>query len=195
MPARLMLGITGKYSSKPTACKAVLTNEIRVSLNIDHVHLVDEATPQPDDVYGIPDKLHHNRTMSRITGSPQAATSNNSSPDGKAPRVEDNLRQNGRTTDDQLLQAGTSIALEELPVATQPAPVVSPEQPDYNARLGRNWAARLERRASKRPVREGRDGRSVHCQCCCSEEEGILVRPRNQFGNHASGRLTCLGTM
>lgn len=165
-----------------------MAHELRVSLNIDHVHLVDEATPQPDDVYGIPDKLHHNRTMSRITGSPQAATSNSSSPEGKGSGVEDNLRYKGPTTGNQLLQAGTSIALEELPVATQPAPLVSSsEQPDYNVRLGRNWAARLERRASKRPVREeGRDDRSVHCQCCCSEEEGILVRRLDRSGNRAA---------
>ncbi|KAL8748779.1 MAG: hypothetical protein Q9184_007094, partial [Pyrenodesmia sp. 2 TL-2023] len=129
----------------------------RVSLNIDHVHLVDEATPQPDDVYGIPDKLHHNRTMSRITGSPQAATSNSSSPQEKYPRTNDSQRREGPTNDKQLQRSSpsTSVALEKQPVATQPAPIVfSPEQPARNVRLAQKWAARLERRASKRPVRE-----------------------------------------
>ncbi|KAL8916604.1 MAG: hypothetical protein Q9208_008417 [Pyrenodesmia sp. 3 TL-2023] len=133
----------------------------RVSLDIDHVHLIDEATPQPDDVYGIPARLHHNRKMSRITGSPQAAPSNSSSPQEENPRSDDNIRQEWPMNGKQVMQnsPGTLVAFDELPVATQPAPVVSsPKQPDCNVRLARNWAARLERRASKRPAREAGPG-------------------------------------
>lgn len=173
-----------------------MTAGFRVSLNIDHVHLVDEATPQPDDVYGIPDKLHHNRTMSRITGSPQVATSNSSSPQEKNPRTDDSERQEGPTSDKQLLRRSlsTSAALEELPVATQPASIVfSPEQPDYKVQLAHEWAARLERKASKLPVQEEgrRESRSVHCQCYCSEEEGVLVSSLDRSGNSDADFLTC----
>ncbi|CAL8580240.1 hypothetical protein XPA_005970 [Xanthoria parietina] len=43
----------------------------QVSLNITHMQLVGEDQVNPDDLYGIPERMHYHRTMSRVVDSPQ----------------------------------------------------------------------------------------------------------------------------
>ncbi|KAI4252537.1 MAG: hypothetical protein L6R42_007918 [Xanthoria sp. 1 TBL-2021] len=55
----------------------------RVSLDITHMQPVGEDEVDPDDLYGIPERMHHNRTLSRVLDSPQdraMARSNNGFP-------------------------------------------------------------------------------------------------------------------
>ncbi|KAL8650458.1 MAG: hypothetical protein Q9226_005136 [Calogaya cf. arnoldii] len=55
----------------------------RVSLNITHMQLAEEDEVDYDDLYGIPERMHHNKTVSRVLDTPNdrmKAHSNNSFP-------------------------------------------------------------------------------------------------------------------
>ncbi|KAL9015039.1 MAG: hypothetical protein Q9173_000337 [Seirophora scorigena] len=57
-----------------------ITYGFRVSLDITHMQRVGEEDAQSDHLYTIPDKMLHNRVLSRITGSPQANLVSSSPP-------------------------------------------------------------------------------------------------------------------
>ncbi|KAL8653204.1 MAG: hypothetical protein Q9210_002246 [Variospora velana] len=127
----------------------------RVSLDITHMQRVGEEDAQSDHLYTIPDKMLHNRVLSRITGSPQAGLASSSLP--------------------QTLLQGRS----EPPVPTQEVTAPSrAKMPGNNSmQLSQFWAERLKRRASKRPSRdESTGGILVDCQCHHSKDEGEMVR-------------------
>lgn len=136
-----------------------ITYGFSVSLDITHMQRVGEEDAQSDHLYTIPDKMLHNRVLSRITGSPQADLASSS------------------------LSQTVLQGRPEPPVPTQE--VAAPSQvkmPGNNSmQLSQVWVERLERRASKRPTRhESTEGIVVDCQCHHLKDEGEMVR-RNEI--------------
>lgn len=131
-----------------------ITYVFRVSLDITHMQRVGEEDAQSDHLYTIPDKMLHNRVLSRLTGSPQANLVSSSPP--------------------QTLLQGCP----DPPVPTQEvAASGQAETAGKSMQLSPFWAERLERRASKRSTRDGPpEGRLVDCQCHHSKSEGEMVR-------------------
>ncbi|KAI4208421.1 MAG: hypothetical protein LQ348_000187 [Seirophora lacunosa] len=146
---------SSEWRPKTVEAGYVDSGQHRVSLDITHMQRVGEEDAQSDHLYTIPDKMLHNRVLSRLTGSPQANLVSSSPP--------------------QTLLQGCP----DPPVPTQEvAASGQAETAGKSMQLSPFWAERLERRASKRSTRDGPpEGRLVDCQCHHSKSEGEMLRP------------------
>ncbi|KAI4260177.1 MAG: hypothetical protein LQ352_000442 [Teloschistes flavicans] len=105
------------------------------------MQLVGDEDFHPEDLYGIPNGMLHNRTVSRVTNTPQSAGFQRQG----SPGSEANLTNDLDKLHDQSLEDLTHIS--DSMIATQKLP--SPSQPDRPAkkmRLSGSWALRMEER-------------------------------------------------
>lgn len=146
----------------------------RVSLNITHMQLVGEEEPHADELYGIPDRMLHNRKLSRVTGSPQRGSSEY---DGASLNKDmSNCISLCEVFEDNSFQTAQSPTPSLI--ATQRLPSQQSKRPMLEMQLCRPWFARLEQRRVSRGLgaREGDKRYPVHCQCNLSKKVGAMVR-------------------
>ncbi|KAL9005372.1 MAG: hypothetical protein Q9188_001857 [Gyalolechia gomerana] len=139
------------------------------------MQLVGEEEPHSDELYGIPDRMRHNRKLSRVTGSPQCESpeyGNGGSPN----KGTSSCASHSEALEDHSIQSTQSPAPSL--VATQRLPSPGNERPMSEMQLSRAWFAQLEqRRVSRGFVGGGSDKRElIRCQCNLSEKEGAMVR-------------------
>lgn len=167
---RVTIGLYTQFSRTRTR---PATNWGRVSLDITHMQLVGDEDFHPEDLYGIPNGMLHNRTVSRVTNTPQSAGFQRQG----SPGSEANLTNDLDKLHDQSLEDLTHIS--DSMIATQKLP--SPSQPDRPAkkmRLSGSWALRMEERIRvQAPVpRVAVGAHVVHCQCWFLGDEGEMVQ-------------------
>ncbi|KAL8695143.1 MAG: hypothetical protein Q9218_000311 [Villophora microphyllina] len=159
----------GKYLRSLRLESAAYTS--RVSLNITHMQLVGEEESHPEDLYGIPDNMLHNRTVSRVTDTPQSSGYQRSESNPSHANLTDDLD----SVHDEISQNLTHIS--DSMIATQRLPSQSQQdRPVKKMRLSWSWAQRIENKSVQYPVPEvDMDAHVVHCQCGFAREEGEMV--------------------
>ncbi|KAL8942262.1 MAG: hypothetical protein Q9211_001464 [Gyalolechia sp. 1 TL-2023] len=163
------------WRPKTIEAGAVDSGHHRVSLNITHMQLIGEEEPHSDELYGIPDRMLHNRKLSRVTGSPQGESpeyDNGGSPNQST----SSCASHGEAPEDnsiQIIQSPTPSL-----VATPRLPSPGNGWPMSEMQLSQALFAQLEqRRISRGCVEGGNDARdAIHCQCNLSEKEGAMVQ-------------------
>lgn len=148
----------------------------RVSLNVTHMQLVGEEEPHPDDLYGIPDSMFHNRKLSRVTDTPHGPAQGvyvnvreSTPPHTSMIEDLDDLHHEG--SDGATHVTDSLIATQRLPSQTQP------DRGMDRMKLSSPWATRLAKKTtSKGYVSRGSiNGDIVDCQCKYGREEGEMV--------------------
>ena len=173
-----------------------------VSLNITYTQRVGEDRVDPEDLYGIPERLQHSRIVSRVVDTPHRYNGSRQRNTSKQPHQRHLLRSEGRlqvpqspldnmtaNTSKVVAFPGTSPSTvishlseqcsrvsqstpNEL-VGTQKLPAA--ETPHRFVRLSKHTVQRLQEKGAPRwKVTDNKE--HVHCQCNFYRKEGNMVR-------------------
>lgn len=161
----------GRYTRFPRSRSA--TNLDRVSLNITHMQLVGDEDFQHEDLYGIPNGMLHNRTVSRVTNTPQSAGLQRLGSPGSAANLAVDLDiLHDRSLEDLTHISDSMIATQKLPSQSQP------DRPVKKMTLSWSWVRRMEEKAGVQDPVPGvvAGAHVVNCQCGFVGDEGEMVQ-------------------
>ncbi|KAI4196004.1 MAG: hypothetical protein LQ350_006836 [Teloschistes chrysophthalmus] len=130
----MTLPFNADWRPKTVEAGSVNAGHHRVSLNITHMQLVGDEGFHPEDLYGIPNGMLHNRTVSRVTNTPQSAgVQRLGSPISDANLTDDLDKIHDRSLEDLTHISDSMIATQKLPSQSQP------DRPAKKMRLSRSW--------------------------------------------------------
>ncbi|KAL9030720.1 MAG: hypothetical protein Q9196_001192 [Gyalolechia fulgens] len=185
------LALTGTTPSSISVTNAREGLRELIRLIVSHTSKMPDLPEEPhsDELYGIPDRMLHNRKLSRVTGSPQGESpeyDNGGSPNQST----SSCASHGEAPEDnsiQIIQSPTPSL-----VATPRLPSPGNGWPMSEMQLSQALFAQLEqRRISRGCVEGGNDARdAIHCQCNLSEKEGAMVRSVPDDIDHTCSVLT-----
>ncbi|KAL9632105.1 MAG: hypothetical protein Q9204_003933, partial [Flavoplaca sp. TL-2023a] len=174
----------------------------RVSLNITYTQRVGEDRVDPEDLYGIPERLQHSRIVSRVVDTPHRYNGSRQRDTSKQPDQRHLLRSEGRlqvpqspldnvaaNTSKVVVFPGTSPITvishlsEQCSHVSQSTPdeldgtqkLPAAERPHRFVRLSKHTVQRLQEKGAPRwKVTDNKE--HVHCQCNFNRKEGNMLR-------------------
>ncbi|KAI4105795.1 MAG: hypothetical protein L6R37_002542 [Teloschistes peruensis] len=187
----MTLPFNADWRPKSVEAGSVNAGRHRVSLNITHMQLVGDEDFQHEDLYGIPNGMLHNRTVSRVTNTPQSAGLQRLGSPGSAANLAVDLDiLHDRSLEDLTHISDSMIATQKLPSQSQP------DRPVKKMTLSWSWVRRMEEKAGVQDPVPGvvAGAHVVNCQCGIYDVTDTFLKkfPKDTPAIIASSKVTMI---